>query len=507
MRKTLFCIFAFMLLANAGKADDVTLTIEDYNNWGWESLVIRNGSIELVIVPEIGGRIMRYAMPDDQQMAISQKQIGKKYNPVTNSSGPWQGDIGYGGYKNWPSPQSYWNWPPPPVLDWGEYSYTVEHESADSVVVFLESSEEITRMPGLQQARRITAYKNSTLIKIEQYLTNINATVRDLGIWDITQTISKHEGKNDRGSFSVYFPAEKSKIRNPDNFEINEVADNIYQFRDTKGSGKMFMNNWAGWCVNVDENDNQSYFKLFDVYPDASYPDDNANFEIYSPGNGTYIEIEVMSPLQKLAKGETMRFDEYWSAANIAGMSINANKAGSIASSFISSDKNTFEGTFGIFNTGTVQLKFKDKDGNELGTPMSTEVIAGEKLEIVSERIPANTEQIELYAYNTENKLIDILTTAPTLKTGVNTAEIQKLKVYPTVAKSSETISIYSSSDINRIESLSIVKLNGQAILLDQTEQINSKTLTATLPNLSPGVYLLRLKSDVLQTNQKIIIK
>jgi hypothetical protein len=104
--------FSILLLVILGfslpsLSNDVSLTVGDYNNWGWESLLIENGYIELVIVPEIGGRVMRYAMPGDQQMAINERTIGKSYNPATNSNGPWGEGWGYGGFKNWPSPQSF----------------------------------------------------------------------------------------------------------------------------------------------------------------------------------------------------------------------------------------------------------------------------------------------------------------------------------------------------------------------------------------------------------------
>lgn len=509
MKQIYLLLLILFVIQIKARSADLTLKVEDYNNWGWESLVIENGYIELVIVPEIGGRVMRYAMPGDQQMAINERTIGKTYDPATNNNGPWGEGWGYGGFKNWPSPQSFWNWPPPSRLDWGVYQHTIEHQSADSVVVFLESEIETVRAKGYQQARRLTVYKNSTVVKVEQYLTNVNGTVRDLGIWDITQTIVQHGTEKDAENFSVYFATEKNII-NDKKIDIQEVGEGIFRYQDTrvnKGDGKAYMNVSAGWCANVDERDVQSYYKLFEIFPEENHPDNNTNFQIYSAGNNSYIEIEVLSPLKKLAQGETMRYDEYWSAANVNGLTLFANKAGSIHQFTINNSNNTFEGLFGIFNSGKVQMYYYDKDYKELGKSNEITVEAAQLL-TVSETIPAGTEVVNLKAYDFKNNVTGIISTTQDYSVGIsNLKQVPFLTVYPSICRPNEEITINCSQNIEGVVQIDLISLSGAKTILTHIQQVSFNQVKAVVPSLSPGVYLVQLKNNHFKNYQKIIIQ
>lgn len=481
---------------------DVTIQEKDYNDWGWRSLVIENGYIELVIVPEIGGRIMRYAMPGDQQMAVNTRNIGELYDPMTDRNGPWSKGYGYGGYKNWPAPQTYWNWPPPPQLDWGIYKDTIEHQSADSVVVYLEGPVETTAVKGLQQARRITVYKNSTLVKVEQYLKNVNATVRDYAIWDITQTIVQHENSKDYSNFSVYFPNSNSIRYLRNRIKPKEITDGIYHYQTKSGEEKVFVTG-STWCANVDERDEQAYYKLFEYDANAKYSDQNSNFQLYNASDQTYIEIEVLGPLKRLEVGDMIRFDEYWSAANVKGIQLEANNAGSVLNSAIASG--TYSGEYGIFNTGTVQMHYTDGNNSETGVGDKIEVEAGQKLSI-SETAPAGTEQAALYVYNSNDQLIDILSVALETSNGVyDLQEPSAIKVFPTSANPGEQISIYSVHGFENTK-LTLLSLSGKEIKIDSNYKKSGQQLDVTIPAVSSGMYILKVHNRNKLTMQKLII-
>lgn len=502
MKHFLLILLLLTGFSHRSHSSDVKLTVGDYNNWGWESLFIENGYIEVVIVPEIGGRVMRFAMPGDQQMAINERTLGKTYDPSTNNNGPWGEGWGYGGYKNWPSPQSFWNWPPPPRLDWGVYQYTIEHQSADSVVVFLESEIETVRAKGYQQSRRISVYKNSTVVKVEQTLTNVNGTVRDLGIWDITQTIVQHENEKDATNFSVYFATDKS-ILNDKKIDIQEVDEGIFRYQDTrvnKGDGKAYMNVSAGWCANVDERDEQAYYKLFEIHPEANHPDNNTNFQIYSAGNNSYIEIEVLSPLQKLAQGETMLYDEYWSAASVKGIHYHANKAGALLNASLSGT--AFEGSYGIFTTGKVVLHYLNNSGQELGTSAEKTVKAAQLLTL-NETVPEGTSKVLLHAFNEKGQLIGILSGQREFSVGKDLMASGELKVFPTAGKTDQLFTLTGAAV--KAEQLALYTLNGQRVALENV-QVHDQRLTFNIKNASRGVYVLRVNSGKNTYQQKIMI-
>ena len=136
MKKKLCSALIFLLVANLHAfsiPDSVSIdTITNYNGWGWEVLVVKNNYITLGIVPSIGGRVLQYDLGIDTFMIVNPSLLGQ------HVSNPYSGTYGYGGYKTWPSPQSIWNWPPPPTLAWGNYEYETLHASKDSVKIWLK---------------------------------------------------------------------------------------------------------------------------------------------------------------------------------------------------------------------------------------------------------------------------------------------------------------------------------------------------------------------------------
>jgi len=513
MKKFSILLFALIVISgfSYSQNNDVVLRQEDYNNWGWNCLVIENGYIEMVIVPELGGRILKYNFPGDDYMAINEKNIGKNYDPATDNNGPWGNGWGYGGYKNWPAPQSYWNWPPPPYLAWGPYSFNIEHQSPDSVIIYLESEVEKKLTPGLKQARRIKVYKNSSLVTIEQYLTNVSGAVKKYSIWDITQTIVQHDSDKDMANFSVYFPADESNIRLDNSskaFDITEVATNVHKFQDTKSGNKAFMNVSDGWCAYTDERDAQSYFKLFEIDATASYPDKNANLEIYSGGTREYIEVEVLGPLVNLPVGTTIRFDENWSAAKIAGPILSANNAGTVLS-FLEVDKTNgkLTGEFGAFHKGKLVVKCFEQGKTSSLDPITVDACEKVTLNQQLANVSAITG-IELEMYDTNNKLIGVVDSWGNTQVGTDqVAGNLGIRIYPNMLKSGENITIDLQNKTDRLTSTRLISASGRILKLAPNVTRNTQIMKIEIPQVPSGIYLIEVMTTSGKMSQKLMIK
>ncbi|HEY1921811.1 MAG TPA: hypothetical protein VGG44_03515 [Tepidisphaeraceae bacterium] len=93
-----------------------------YRNFA-NAVRISNGSVEAIVVPSIGGRLMRFAVIGGDNVLWENPTV-----PVSQAgkTGNW------GGEKSWPWPQDDWTdrtgqgWPPPPASD--QYSYQCEIE-------------------------------------------------------------------------------------------------------------------------------------------------------------------------------------------------------------------------------------------------------------------------------------------------------------------------------------------------------------------------------------------
>jgi hypothetical protein len=492
---------------------NLTVDTINYNDCGWQAIIIDNGFIQLIIFPEIGGRVLHYGFSDDEYMWINPDQLGKFYDPQTQTYGPWNGSSGYGGYKVWPAPQNVWSWPPPPYLAWGPYKYTTETANADSVVIYLRSFEETQQAPGLQFARRFKVFKNSTLVKVEQILINNNTDPQEWSIWDVTQTVIKHEDESDYNNFSVYFPANINEIQDKSNGSYSKVNEYVTRFGFQYGhSGKMFSFINNGWVTFVDERDKQAYSKLFDIFPGMNYPDEHSNFEIYSSG-GQYIEIEVLSPLWELsANGDSVIYNENWYAAHINGSIIDVNNAGIIKTPLnFNKSENTIKGEYGIFSTGSIQLKYFNKSDQIVGSSEIINVEAAENIVLNYEAIlPENTEKIMLLCYDFSDRLIGVLDSC--FVNGATSiselpVDLLELNIYPVIIHQGDALHYRFSHFVNALLDIEIYRVaDGKRVFRTTIRQEGTEGYF--LPYIaSKGFYILSIKSGSLNLRKKIFVE
>jgi hypothetical protein len=517
MKKMLFLFVAGITLAAVGYGQDNNVrldTVDNYNDWGWKALVIDNEYIQLVVMPEIGGRILHYGFEDDTYMAVNSSQINKTYNPATNQTGPWT-SWGYGGYKAWPSPQAVWTpstWPPPPYLDWGQYSWSVEHASDDSVILYMISPVEVYRTPGLVQARRIKVYKNTTRVVVEQILKNVSSPRNEWSVWEVTQAIVDHDATHDYANISNYFPSSESdiKVLMGSKIPTTEVAENVRKWNYAGNGWKLGTLLKEGWTCFVDERDEQTYAKIFDIDPDnEEYPDQNSNFMLYVGGN--YVEIEVQGPLTNIAQGDSTSYTENWYAAKINGNILTASHAGAVRERLsYNSQSLSVKGEYGIFASGNLQLKYYSDQGQEIGVGDPVQVNASEKLTLETAlTLPEGTDMIKLFAYDMDSKLICILDSCQTSgSTGIANNKNRELscRIYPSLVKKGEgfTLDLPSGASgpiIIRIHSLADGKLAGEYAMADKPSDHQISTAA-----LVPGIYLITVQQAQRVYREKITV-
>jgi hypothetical protein len=343
--------------------------VADYNDWNWDAVVMQNGLITVATVPVIGARIMQYDLAGHPSIFVNPDEIGNTHAPANNSN--W---YNYGGYKTWPAPQSRWNWPPPPVLDYGIYESTIVADTQDSVALFVKSPVEKWKAPNLRFERRCTIFKGSTRVRMVQTLINEGTQAKDWSVWDVTQQIVHHPEDEDFDNFWVYFPKNpdsifgSSGVLNTDHMSAfkGEVAPGVNGVQFSPDNKKIFADSHEGWIAYVDERDGYAYFKVFKLFDGAVYPDDGAHVEVWVQGGPYYEEVEIVSPMIELAgNGGKYTFVEDWFAAKMNGPVLTANAVGAIAKRLTKSD-DSFSGTYGIFYSGTARLAFLDNAGTIL---------------------------------------------------------------------------------------------------------------------------------------------
>ncbi|MFQ5776683.1 MAG: hypothetical protein ACE5IP_01600, partial [Terriglobia bacterium] len=149
------------------------LCLEERDYLGWQAYWIRRGKLELVLTPQIGGRLMRLAW-NGADLAFTQKEFHGVVEPLQAVSDlhAKKREFGfrlYGGDKTWLGPQSRWTDAVPFLdLDSGSYTARLEKNSPEEIQLAVvspvdrETGIEITRTlrlaasrPGFQVTHRL----------------------------------------------------------------------------------------------------------------------------------------------------------------------------------------------------------------------------------------------------------------------------------------------------------------------------------------------------------------
>jgi hypothetical protein len=390
-------------------------TIHDYKNWGWDALVIKNRYINVAVVPSMGGNILQYDFGVDTFLLLEPRTFCQSYDTTVS---PFDNSWGFGGLETWPTPEA---WPPPPFLTYRLFKYTTECSNTDSVVIFLNSEKESTTFPGIKFDRKISVYKNSTRVKIENTIINQNNTDVNYGIMNVNYVSPTHLNENDFNNFSINFPVNKqSKYMDGVYYDpksksfLGQIVPGIYSIEFNPSQGKIYADVKDGWASFTDKKDNQAYFKVFDVFENETYPDNGARFEVYiQASDPAFMAMEVISPLKKLsANGGSYTFvDNLYSSQSLQSTVLKANHAGATFERLkYDSISTILRGSFSVFNNGNIKIMIYDLNCTLLQKTDSFKVypdtIIGIKKEIA---LPSNTNRIEVQAFNSADDLIGVL--------------------------------------------------------------------------------------------------
>ena len=512
-------VLLFFFLSQLILAQDDSTSLEIKSDWnGWEAIIIQNGLISTVTVPDIGARVMQYNLDGNESIYRDSSLNGQTYTPEADS--PFHN---LGGFKNWPSPQygpGRWIWPPPPALDCGKYSYEILADTPDSAAVKTTSPIEQWKAPKLRFARIITIYKNSSRVKMEQYLVNTGDTTVNWGIWDITQSIVNHKGENDFSNYWVYFPVNPISIFGSDGVKYDqssagwtgEAAPGIYGCQFTPNSQKLFADPDKGWICYVDELNGVVFAKTFPVFEGAKYPDDGARVAVYM--DSKYMEVEVTGPVEDIPAGEMISFTEDWYAAKVNGPILNVNSAGAI-NSFLKLDNNVITGNYGVFYTGKAKLSYLNHEGQKLGEGNEYNVSPVENFNLSeSVTLPDSTETIQLCLYGENENLINILDKLYLNPAGISNYQEAAIKDfdlrqnYPNPFNPVTVISF--QVPVLSYVTLKIYDILGREIasLISEEKNAGNYKVKFNGNSLPSGIYFYKLSAgDYFQTKKMLLLK
>ncbi len=365
--------------------------VEEFDFHGWGGLRLSNGIIDVVCVPEIGGRLMQFSLGSHDYLFMNPDLLGKRFTFEEHAGdGTILGWKNYGGAKTWPAPQGWdsegqWPGPPDPVLDSGPYAFETNQEESSAALLMTSPPD---ARSGLRIRRLLHVDDASSRLKLDLSFENISERTIRWSIWDVAQMACRTVDGQLNDDCWLYIPADPARERP---YEIMFGDDNSqYQMNGESGLlavqyqgivGKIGVHSPAGWIAFADRRAGFALCMQFPYEPDAEYPDNGATVECWteSPGApspipirspGYILEAELLSPLFTLAPGKVASQRVTWSAAYCPAPIVAISDVGCVHKSLsvdVADGWARIQGVFGCFLAGRGEIECLDEADGLVG--------------------------------------------------------------------------------------------------------------------------------------------
>lgn len=288
------------------------VTMQNVAYKGWQNnLQLSNGTVELILTLDVGPRVMRYGY-------VGEANVFKEFDDQLGKSGEDSWQI-RGGHRIWHAPEdsvrTY-------VLD----NSPIKHEKLGETGVRL--IQPIEKLTGIQKEIDVALDAEGTGVTLTHRLRNKGAKTAELAVWALsvmapggTAIIPLPEKIAHPGSLE---PGEKPDYRGfaPNQnlivWPFTDLSDPRWRFgaryitlkqdKTAKTPTKLGLAHRGSWVGYL--NNGLLFAKAFDYQEGKAYTDGGSNFETFT--NKDFLEVESLSPLQKIAPGKFIEHVERW---------------------------------------------------------------------------------------------------------------------------------------------------------------------------------------------------
>lgn len=326
--KALRCLALFVLCGtmaltsmNVGAG---TVKIEKTSFEGWSDCYrMTNGETELIIVADIGPRILKYGFVGGQNFfSVSEGTKGK------TGGNEWNG---YGGHRFWIAPEMDYTYHPdnfPVKVDIQGKTITLtsspelvdfsQRDSMDNDELFEKVGDASFRSKlTLQKVMKVTMSEEGE-VTVEHMAANVGAKTLNVSPWALTVmnqkglTIIPNEPYAPHGP--GHFLPERQLILwsytflNDYRIKFHDRYFTVRQDPQAKEPFKLGFSDTQGWAAY--SLNGELFVKYLDKIEGKSYPDMGCSVELFT--NGSIMEIESLGPEYNLKPGEGMSHRERW---------------------------------------------------------------------------------------------------------------------------------------------------------------------------------------------------
>lgn len=387
---------------------------------GWDAQQLSNRWVQLVIVPQNGGRLMQVTFNGHAFLFNNPKLAGKYFPPT---SGKW---FNYGGDKLWLLPEGnnderHWVGDSD-VIDDGPFSFRKLSEGKQCEVELTGPADPQT---GIQFQRTIRLDADSPAIHFHATMKNITGHVLEWSMQSVSQYDTSDHGapeqtrvNHDFWTFTPVNPASAYlnqyhvRFGPAENPSASVRDDGLFTVHYVHMAAELWLDSQAGWVAVVDGNSRYAMVERFEYEPTRPYPGkasvifwtNGSEMHLNSEGVPTlnadpdaspiYMEAELNSPMCRLHPGESCTFDTEWlptRAGNDFRRVLDAGVVMRPLQATIENGKVRLSGSFGVFFQGHLLARFYDQHGSPIASIPVADVSPIEPVTLDTEVSPPST--------------------------------------------------------------------------------------------------------------------
>jgi hypothetical protein len=424
--------------------------VEPMDYKGWHAQQLSNRWVQLVVVPQNGGRLMQVIFAGHSYLFVNPKYEGKYFPPT---SGEW---FNYGGDKLWLLPEGnndeqHWVGDSD-VIDDGSFSFRKLSEGERCEIELTGPADPQT---GIQFIRTIRLDADSPRIRFHASMKNIAGHKLE---WSM-QSVSQY----DTADHNLATPAVAARFNqdfhtfapaNPASSYLNRYHvrfgpaenpaasvrdDGLFILRYVHMAAELWLDSTAGWLAVVDGSSRYGMVERFQFEESRAYPGkasiifwtNGPEVRLSSDGvpsmtssddsSPTYLEAEINSPLCQLRPGEACSLDTEWFPTRVGSEFHGVTEAGVVIRPLqavrLGNGKIRLSGSFGVFFPGRLVAHFYGEHGAGGGTASVVDVNPSEPASFETEMAaPEKTARLSLHLEDS---------------TGVDRGSLQEIQVGP----------------------------------------------------------------------------
>jgi hypothetical protein len=401
--------------------------IEPVDYKGWRAQQVFNRWVQLVFVPQNGGRLIQVTFSGHSYLFNNPKLAGKYFPPTGDQ---W---FNYGGDKIWLLPEGnddeqHWVGNSD-VIDDAPFTFRKVSEGKTCEIELMGTPDPQT---GVQIIRTVSIEPDSPRIRFRAVMKNITGHSLDWSMQSVSQYDTSAGGAYARADanaaspptqfnrdFWTFTPANPSssylnryhvRFGPAQNSAVRVRSDGLFTVHYVHMAAELWLDSKDGWIAVVDGATRYAMVERFRYEENATYPGKASVIfwtngpELHLSSEGIpsmgadadagpyYLEAELNSPMCHLRAGESCALETEWFPTRAGSDFKGATEAGVFMRPLQANDsgngKVKLSGSFGVFYSGSLIARLYDEHGRSLGNMDVVRVSPAEPVTIDTELSP-----------------------------------------------------------------------------------------------------------------------